>query len=282
MPDLLERPEEQVIELRLYHFLVRAASQLDLPAYGLLAGDGSTVRDLGSFGCRLEQSVTLFELIETFTRTVSTVASHARFWIVADEDDVWFCRAGLDLLEVGEHHAELFVLGLMKQIVRLAAGPDWMPKRIRLKRKDPTREPFAEGYEGAEILFAQPCTAIAFPPSLLPRPLVRAAGSSLVEQLRKILRSHSGDLPDVHRAASSVGCSTRTLQRTLAREGLSYRRLTDQARYAAAIPLLRDAELAIVDVAHETGYSDQAHFTRAFRRWTGMSPARFRRMQGIP
>ena len=134
-PDLLDRPEKLVEERRLYHLLARAAAELDQPIYGLLVGDHSELRDIGSFGAQLEQSVTLFDLLSTFTRTVSAVSSHARFWAAAEEDEVWFCRAGIELLDVGEHQAELFVLGLMTQIVRLAAGPEWTPERIRLKRR---------------------------------------------------------------------------------------------------------------------------------------------------
>jgi len=280
-PDLLDRPEEQVKERRLYRFLARAAAELDQPAFGLLVGDHSGLGDLGSFGSQLEQSVTLFDLLSTFTRTVSAVSSHARFWTAARGDEVWFCRAGIELLDVGEHQAELYVLGVMTQIVRLAAGPEWTPQRIRLKRRDRTREPFVAAYERAEILFAQPCTAIAFPAALLHQPLVRGTDSSLVARLRSSLRSRSCDLPDVHTAAEWVGCSSRTLQRSLALEGLTYRRLVDQVRFAAAAPLLRADDQSLVEVAFEAGYSDQAHFSRAFRRWTGETPARFRRLQGV-
>jgi AraC-like DNA-binding protein len=35
----------------------------------------------------------------------------------------------------------------------------------------------------------------------------------------------------------------------------------------------------VLDIALDLGYSDHAHFTRAFRRWTGMPPREFRRMR---
>ena len=71
--------------------------------------------------------------------------------------------------------------------------------------------------------------------------------------------------------------SERTLQRRLAEQGESFQALTDQARHAAAASLLRSQAYSVVEVAFITGFADQSAFTRAFKRWTGETPAAFRR-----
>jgi len=38
------------------------------------------------------------------------------------------------------------------------------------------------------------------------------------------------------------------------------------------------AEMSLADIALATGFADQSHFTRAFRRVTGMSPGAFRQL----
>ena len=58
---------------------------------------------------------------------------------------------------------------------------------------------------------------------------------------------------------------------------MSYERLVVQSRFATATQLLQNTDVTVLDVALDAGYSDHAHFTRAFRRWTGMSPSEFRR-----
>ena len=68
----------------------------------------------------------------------------------------------------------------------------------------------------------------------------------------------------------------RTLQRRLKKDGLTYKRVVEQARYQAAADLLCDPHVKLTDIAHELGYSDQAHFNRAFRRFTGISPGNYR------
>jgi AraC-like DNA-binding protein len=70
--------------------------------------------------------------------------------------------------------------------------------------------------------------------------------------------------------------STRTVQRRLEEHGTSYQDLVDDVRAAMARALLRDRARSIIDVAFELGYADLKGFYRAFRRWTGTTPAEFR------
>ena len=71
--------------------------------------------------------------------------------------------------------------------------------------------------------------------------------------------------------------STRSLQRHLAAAGLSFAGLVDDVRFQLACGLLRDPHSKVVEVSAELGYTDSANFTRAFRRWAGVSPRSFRR-----
>ena len=81
---------------------------------------------------------------------------------------------------------------------------------------------------------------------------------------------------DLERVARRVAMSTRTVQRRLQERGLSYQELVDDVRAALARDLLRDRSRSIVDVAFELGYADLKGFYRAFRRWTGATPAAWR------
>jgi AraC-like DNA-binding protein len=50
----------------------------------------------------------------------------------------------------------------------------------------------------------------------------------------------------------------------------------DQARFEVAAELIEFSDRQLTDVGFEVGYSDPAHFTRAFRRWAGMAPRQYR------
>jgi len=80
-------------------------------------------------------------------------------------------------------------------------------------------------------------------------------------------------------AAEAAGMSVRSLQRRLASEGLTFSQLVDEVRLEMAVPQLRDPDIRITDVAFGLGYSDPAHFTRAFSRWAGVAPSEYRAHQ---
>src|SRR5262249_47336207 len=78
-------------------------------------------------------------------------------------------------------------------------------------------------------------------------------------------------------AAEATQMSERSLQRRLAERGLRFAQLVDDVRFESARRLLRDPGVKIVEVSAELGYTDSANFTRAFRRWSGVSPQAYRR-----
>jgi AraC-like DNA-binding protein len=98
-----------------------------------------------------------------------------------------------------------------------------------------------------------------------------------VDEVRQVVTVLLGRrCPDIHLVAETMLTSPRTLQRRLHSAGLTYGHLVAEARRASAERLLAEPERTIADVARMLGYSDPAHFTRAFQRWTGVSPRTFR------
>lgn len=86
-----------------------------------------------------------------------------------------------------------------------------------------------------------------------------------------------GGDPSLDNVARKLGTSRRSLQRRLADENLTYAQVLDDVRSTIARAYLGQRELSIAEVAYLLGFSEQSSFTRAFRRWTGTSPAEFRR-----
>lgn len=105
--------------------------------------------------------------------------------------------------------------------------------------------------------------------------LTKAGG--IVDRVRLYLCSQPLEsLPDMNAAAREFGMSTRSLRRHLADESASYAALVDDVRAAAAEKLLRDPSCTLKSAALSLGFSDPTAFQRAFRRWRGMSPGRYR------
>jgi AraC-like DNA-binding protein len=148
-----------------------------------------------------------------------------------------------------------------------------------------------------EIRIGRKSTAIAVPRQLLAQPL-RGSGRALGENaelyekrlrqtapatnfpdaLRQLARSlmKEGSPPRVETMAEITGLSVRSLQRRLAKHGATHHQIVDQARYETATRLLADADNRITDIGMDLGYTDSAHFSRAFKRWAGVTPSKYR------
>jgi AraC-like DNA-binding protein len=80
------------------------------------------------------------------------------------------------------------------------------------------------------------------------------------------------------KVAAALGMSPRTYKRRLQEAGVRFSELLEKARRERALLLLRSPELTLDDIAESLGYSTTSNLSRAFRRWTGMTPAGYRRI----
>ncbi|TNF33359.1 MAG: AraC family transcriptional regulator [Gammaproteobacteria bacterium] len=106
--------------------------------------------------------------------------------------------------------------------------------------------------------------------------LARFRASSLAERIAYVFANRLEDaLPDEARVAHILGMSRRSLQAHLQQEGLAFRALRQTYQAQEARRLLA-AGVPVTTVAYSLGFSDSSNFARAFRRWQGCSPSRYR------
>ncbi len=101
----------------------------------------------------------------------------------------------------------------------------------------------------------------------------------LVQRVRMLLQSQAGPGNAVT-LADALNVSPRTLHRQLQEEGASLQALKDEVRQAQAVAALRRTDRPIKQVALAAGFRNEKSFSRAFRQWTGDSPADYRRKMG--
>lgn len=86
-----------------------------------------------------------------------------------------------------------------------------------------------------------------------------------------------GEFPGADQVAATFDLSERSLRRRLSDEGQGFQKLLDQVRLNKARAYLADSSRDVESIAVQLGYSEPAAFIRAFQRWTGQTPARFRK-----
>jgi AraC-like DNA-binding protein len=80
--------------------------------------------------------------------------------------------------------------------------------------------------------------------------------------------------------AKALGLSRQTLYRRLKAEGATFEALVERVRRRLALRFVRDEGLAVKEAAWRLGFAEPSAFSRAFKRWTGTSPAQMRRRTG--
>lgn len=98
---------------------------------------------------------------------------------------------------------------------------------------------------------------------------------------RHLSRALSTGVPSAAEVAREFGMSERTFYRRLSSSGLTYQGVVQQVQKGLAEELFSGNACSIAEVAFLTGFSEQATFSRAFKRWVGTPPAVFRRQAQV-
>ena len=150
---------------------------------------------------------------------------------------------------------------------------------------------------GPRVSFASGEASMTIPRTVLEQPVstsnvdILTANEPLLASLVRAVRENNlpakiklailDSLPDhtltEEEAAASQNMSLRTFQRRLEDEGTRFRALLDQTRTERAESLLGDPACSLSEVGCHCGFSEQASFSRAFKRWTGKTPSDYRK-----
>jgi len=103
-------------------------------------------------------------------------------------------------------------------------------------------------------------------------------GVGLIDGVCRLIAGEDGGFRTMDEVAQCLGVSGRTLKRRLSALGVSFSDLNERARREQATVLLRSS-MSIADVAERLDYSTPSTFVRAFHRWTGTTPAAYRRRE---
>ena len=203
-----------------------------------------------------------------------------------------------DAVFTASRHAMEYLLMSILSAMRNAVGANFRLREVYFRHRRPGKLDEAERAFGCPVYFGQPDDRHIFPLSALwavPRFPNRSIAEQIQKTHRRVKRPHRGTRDDLRASgagdtstacfgvrgssasvARRLGMTSRTLQRKLAEEGTNFRALRDAVLWEAVEVLLSNPSLKIEAIALSVGFSDVAAFSKAFRRWKGYPPTRYR------
>lgn len=275
--------------------LARCAQAARCSHFGLLVGQRGTTSVLGPVGFLMQSAPTLRVALEIGTRQLRL---HNPVGSLAYARSGSFCTFSYTILGPGhagdEQSLDMAIAGMFNAM-RTLCGNHWQPVEARLAHSRPRDVAPFRRFLQAPVVFDSDETALVFRSQWLDLPLATAdpflhllmqqyvremdldPGEDVSSQLRRVLPALlTGGRATPQEAARRLGFGVRTLNRRLAEAGSSFQRLRDESRYSIARQLLGNTHMPAGRVATRLGFSNASALTRAFLRWSGMTPTQWR------
>lgn len=287
------------ISLDEYRRVVRAAYKvLDDPAFGLHMGERMSHASFDVLGHLVEHSSSLRGALQMAIRFSRIVSDGPRL-ALDEHGDVATIQVFLPERDTPESRlaSEFSTVGLLR-LVRLFIGDDALPRRVFFTHPVPAHHAEYARIFGASARFSQSITGMEIDRAWLDtRPsyhqselrsylLTRAEfllakatrAASATDRVRRWLEGRSElARPTLDVVARDLGTSVRSLRRRLQEERAQFSDLVEDARSMQAKRMLQEAPLQIQEAAHALGFVTASAFSRAFKRWTGMTPKAYRK-----
>ncbi|WP_437631189.1 AraC family transcriptional regulator [Sorangium sp. So ce854] len=290
----------RAVEARLW---CEAARLLRDDCFGLHLSERLPVDGLGALGFAVRSSGTVGEAYERVARYLRLVARGPSLEIRIDGDVARLRHEPPRSGPAPSRHAIEFFLCNLVVLAKRGADPAFTPRAARLRHAAPARVDEHRRLFGAGLRFGEEHDELVIERAFLATPQAHAE-PVLCEVLDQHLASVAAALPAetsfVERARSAIAAelahgepalpaiaarlrmSPRSVQRRLKEAGTSLSSLLDRLRADLAVRYLSESRDSIPEIAFLLGFSEVSTFHRAFKRWTGVTPATYRRGAGRP
>lgn len=302
----LEDLDSPIHEISLEQFcrlFTEAARQTGNDNFGLHFGAQFEPKKLGAIGYAAISSPTLSAALRNMETYFPAHQEQSSFSLIQDSDILWLSYRIFDPRIINRRQDAELSMGMFWNVFRSALGTEWSPLEVRFEHSEPENGTEHQEVFGAPVLFGRRTNAMAFRRSdldaLMPdqdpylfsviEPFLRSRcelhnnpetfASIVRNQIKLNLSTTPPTLADIARL---FGLSECKFQRELHSRGLSFQDMLRAARQELSLHYMNDSEMPLTEVALLLGYSELSAFSRAFRKWTGMSPQRYRRTHKNP
>ena len=294
-PEFFDNPDTRISFAARSRLLAHCATATRCPHFGLLVGQRAGLNSLGLIGLLIKYAPDVGSALLSLVRYLHLHVRGATTSLVTDERVAKFTWDVYQPRRDGVVHVDDGALAAIFNIMRALCGPDWKPTEVWFAHPPPPDAGPFHRFFSAPLRFDAERNAVVFAAAWLSRPVLEADQELRWEiqvQIDALEARHVGEFPaqvrsvlssvlltddaGVERVAALFSMHRRTFNRRLAAYGTCFKELADESRFELARQMLEESSYAVGDAADTLGYADASAFIRAFRRWTGTTPAHWR------
>ncbi|MDO6477993.1 AraC family transcriptional regulator [Shimia thalassica] len=288
----VDNPESSVHVMVIHQFLQKCAEATSDKTFCSEVGAGLDTTGWPMIQKAMSEAKTLGEFLTIYVMQSSQVASSVTSFL-----NIQGVRA-----EFGEHRKfkplivpaqnDGFMISLKLSLIERAVGAVWDPSQVILTLSDPGV--LSKNMSRIKALKGDDMgSKVQFPSAWLNAPLsifapqdekisseIKVADSDFLTGFRALLRQQvpNGGI-SVNDAANLVHLNARTLSRRLAKFGTTTAKEILAAKMEYAQEALKTSDQKTEEIALDLGYSDPSNFSRAFVKYVGKSPSRYRTLK---
>ena len=293
--DVFDDPENVIPYAALADLIARCVALTGCHHIGLLVGEQNPPSALGRIGFVIINSPDVRSALEVLVKHLQYHDRGATVSLRTENGFAFLSYTILDPLLAGAEQIADGAIATGLNIMRALCGADWRPSEVLLAHRAPAiTAPFKRVF-GLAVRFDAEENALVFPSRWLDaqvkavepllrrlllaelKPLEDSVRLDLVQEVTRVIPAMMGSRQCTAASIARLfGLTERSLQRHLAQQSTSFQGLLEQVRRQDATRLLRNTTLPLSQVAARLGYSEASAFSRAFRRWEGVSPDQWR------
>jgi len=293
---LFDDPDNEISFAARSHLIAHCVARTGCRHLGLLVGQQGGLQSLGLLGLLVKYSPDAGTALRSLVRYMRHQVRGAATTMAVDGDKAILGYAIHQPQVEATDQVGDGAVALLFNIMRALCGAEWKPAEARFAHRKPEDvEPFRRFFR-APLRFDAEEYALVFPADWLNHRL-----PDTDPQLRQLLQKqidalesrHGDDFPEHVRSvlrtalvtgharadhvAALFSMHSRTLNRRLQSFGTGFQQLVDEGRFEIARQMLENSALEVSEIAASLHYADASAFTRAFRRWSGTTPAHWRK-----
>jgi AraC-like DNA-binding protein len=295
-PDLMKQSGKRYRVRKVKSLWQKASAAIGDPCFGLKAAELWHPSNFSALGYAMLASNTIRTALQRMERYYQVISDEK----VLELNEV---KDGLQLTLVFSHMMHDIPerndasLAVIMSICRVNSLEDFAPVSVTLTHPKPSCSSKFFEYFKCPVIFNAPSNTLTLPHDRVDRTLPgsnpqlaelndqlmitylqKLDQDDITQKVKAIVINQlpSGNVTD-ESVAKAIYMSNRTLQRKLEKAGTTFKNLLNETRQDLAKQYLRDRDSSMTEIAFLLGFSENSTFSRAFKRWTGVSPSEYRK-----